>query len=193
MKEERDMKIKAIVICVVVLFAAAGFAQQKLVVSALAGYSMTAFEDQEKAVSSIVVGAALGYKVMPALHIGAEFIYPFGYKDKDEEFGVEIEGTVNQMLIGAFAKYFFGSGGIMPFIKGGVGYYMGNAKWEGGGQSGDLDIDPKIGFNFGAGALHSSGFFAEFVYHIVTRTFEGVDEGMGMNTWAAMVGYQIIK
>ena len=148
---------------------------------------MSAFEDQESAAGCILAGASLGFKVMPSMQIGAEFQYPFGYKFEGEDEGVKWTATMNQMLVGAFAKFFFGSGNIMPFVKAGLGYYMGNMKWEGGGMSGDEDVESKIGFNFGGGVLHNSGFFAEFNYHMVTR------EDASMNAWAAMVGYQIIK
>lgn len=182
------MKTKLFVIAIIILFATAGFAQQKFTVAPYAGYSMTAFEDQESAAGTILAGIYLGYKAMPALEIGAEFNYPVGgYSFESEYFGTTFTYTFHQMMLGFYGKYYIGTGNMKPFIKGGIGYYMGDTDVESGGEEATVDRDSAIGFNFGGGVLLNNGFFAEFNYNIVTR------EELGMGTWAAFVGYQLIK
>jgi hypothetical protein len=182
------MNKKVLIIGIIVLFTAAGFAQQKFTVAPYAGYAMSAFEDQESAAGSILAGVNLGYNVMPALQVGAEFSYVIGGFGFETEFlGETITTTFNMMMLGGYGKYFIGTGNIKPFVKAGVGYYMGNAKVEGGGEEEDVDVDSNIGFNFGGGAVMNNGVFLEFNFNMVSR------EDVGMNYWAVFVGYQLIK
>lgn len=187
------MKTKLMVIGIVLLFCVAGFGQN-LTVTAFTGYSMTSFEDQDDAAGTLPLGLAVGYKAAPAIEIGGEFMYPLGgYSWELDFFGETVTTTFNQMMIGAYGKYFIGTGNMKPFVKAGVGYFMGNAKSEGGGETMDFDVDGGIGFNFGGGVLLSQGFSVEFVYNMVSRKIEGDDEKYGMNTWAVLVGYQLVK
>jgi hypothetical protein len=184
----------AIVLCVVVLFAVAGFAQQNMTVSLFTGYTMTAFENQESAAGTIPLGVSIGFKAAPALEIGGEFFYPLGgYEFKVEDMYSSESYTVthNQMMAGAYGKYCLGEGSMKPFLKAGVGYYFGNSKSELGGQSFTADVDGAIGFNVGGGIQMESGLFAGFIYNIVNRG--SGDEKSGANTWALTIGYQIIK
>ena len=187
------MDKKVLIIGIIVLFAAAGFAQQKFTVAPYAGYTMSAFEDQESAAGTILAGINLGYKAMPALEIGAEFKYPIGGYSFEVEvvdpFTLDTEtytSTLNQMMLGAYGKYYIGTGNIKPFAKAGVGYYMGDGTSENGAEV-DVEIDAAIGFNFGGGVLMNNGFFAEFNFNMVSR------EDAGMNSWDVFVGYQLIK
>jgi hypothetical protein len=177
-----------IALCAVVLFAVAGFAQQNMMVSLFTGYTMSAFEFQESAAGTIPLAASIGFKAAPALEIGGEFFYPLGgYQFESGSGDEKITVTYNQMLAGAFGKYSLGQGATKPFLKAGVGYYFGNGKFEGGGESHDMEIKGAIGFNVGGGIQMDSGLSLGFTYNIVTR-----DE-VGLNCWAATIGYQIVK
>lgn len=189
------MKTKVAIILSLVLFAFAAFGQSSMTVSVLTGYTMTAFEDQESAAGTLPIGVQVGYKVNPVIEVGAEFNMALGgFTFESEEYGVTETLTFNQTIIGAFGKYTLGSSNIQPFGKVGIGMYSGNSKveWKGGvGSEGEgsaeVDIDSAIGFSVGVGVTMTKSLFAEFNYHIVTR------EKMGMNTWAVLLGYKIIK
>ncbi len=177
------------VLCIILLFTAAGFAQTKPIVSGLAGYTMSAFQDQSSAAGTLALGASVGVKATPALEVGGEFIYPIsGYKFEmtDEVFG-KITTTINQMMIGAYGKYFIGTGNLMPFLKAGLGYYTGKPKVEITGHSETAELKSAIGFNFGGGVQTAKGLFAMFTYNIVKR------ESAGYNSWSVLIGYQIVK
>jgi hypothetical protein len=177
-----------IALCAVVLFAAAGFAQQNMTVSLFTGYTMSAFEDQESAAGTLPLAASIGFKAAPALEIGGEFFYPLGgYQFETDILGTKLTTTFNQMMAGAYGKYCLGEGATKPFLKAGVGYYFGNVKLESEGESDSADMDGAIGFNVGGGIQMDSGLSLGFTYNIVTR------EEVGMNFWAATIGYQIIK
>jgi hypothetical protein len=177
-----------IALCAVVLFTAAGFAQQNTIVSIFTGYTMTAFENQSSAAGTLPVGASIGIKAAPALEIGGEFFYPIGgYQFKMEDSDGSITTTFNQMMAGAYLKYYIGESSIKPFLKGGGGYYFGNTKIESGDLSYTSDRKGAVGFNVGGGIQWYSGLYLGFTYNIVTR------EDLGMNTWAVTIGYQIIK
>jgi len=177
-------------LAIILVVAAAGFAQQNLTLSVFTGYSLTAFEDQESSAGTIPVGLSAGFKVQPALEVGGEFFYPIGgysFEEGDEDFG-KITYTFNQMMAGVYGKYLLGSGNLKPFLKAGVGYYMGNVKGETEGlPEVDVDMDAAVGFNVGAGIESPNGLFAGFTYNIVTR------EDAGMNTYAVTVGYKLIR
>jgi hypothetical protein len=180
----------AIALAIILVVAVAGFAQQNLTLSVFTGYSLTAFEDQGSAAGTLPIGLSAGLKVQPALEVGGEFFYPLGgyaFEEQDEDFG-KITTTFNQMMAGVYGKYLLGSGNLKPFLKAGVGYYMGNAQAETEGlPKVDVDIDAAVGFNVGAGIESPNGLFAGFTYNIVTR------EDVGMNTYAVTVGYKLIK
>jgi len=184
------MKIRTgIVLCVILLIAVAGFAQTKPIVSGLAGYTMSAFEGQGSAAGTLALGASVGLKATPALEVGGEFVYPIsGYKFEEDAgiFG-KVTTTINQMLIGAYGKYFVGTGNLKPFLKAGLGYYTGKPKVEMSGDSETAELKSAVGFNFGGGVQTEKGLFAMFTYNIVKR------ESAGYNCWSVLVGYQIVK
>jgi hypothetical protein len=183
------MKIRTtIALCMLLLVAAAGFAQTNPIVTAIAGYTMSAFEDQESAAGTILVGASIGVMATPALEVGGEFLYPIGgYKFELETGYGKYTTTINQMMAGGYGKFLLGSGNLQPFIKGGVGYYMGKPKVEFDGQSETGELKSAIGFNVGGGIQTEKGLSVGFTYNIVKR-----DDG-GCNTWAVTLGYQIVK
>ena len=175
-------------LCAVVLLAASGFAQQNTIVTIFTGYTMTAFDGQASAAGTIPVAASIGFKAAPALEIGGEFFYPIGgYQFKVTGFGETITTTFNQMMAGVYGKYCFGESSMKPFLKAGVADYFGNMKLEMSGSSTTGSVKSAIGFNVGGGVQWENGLLVGFTYNIVKR------DGSGMNTWAAMIGYQIIK
>jgi hypothetical protein len=150
---------------------------------------MTAFQDQGSAAGAIPLGVSLGFKTAPELEVGGEFFYPLGgYKFESTQFDVKVTSTFNQMMVGAYGKYLLGSGNTKPFLKAGIGYYMGDAKIEATGYPSETSkIKSAVGFNVGGGIQTESGMSIGFTYNIVKR------EEMGMNTWGVVVGYPLIK
>ena len=179
------------------LFSTAIFAQSRFTVSALTGYTMSAFEDQEDAAGTLPIGVLVGYKAAPNLEVGVELNHALGGFGFEFDYsGTKITTTFNQTIFGVFGKYHFTENILKPYAKLGVGYYTGNADVEyelnGDKQSSTSDIDSAIGFSLGAGLIQSAkGFFAEFNYHIVSRKVEG--ESGGMNSWAILIGYKFIR
>jgi hypothetical protein len=173
----------------VLILTVAVFGQQGLKLTAYAGYSLSAFEHQNATVESIPLGLSLGFKAIPAMEFGVEFFYPIGgYQFELEESDVKITTTYNQMMAGGYGKYVLGSGNTHPFLKAGIGYYMGDTKIDvEGGESDTSKMDGAIGFNIGGGIQMQSGLSLGFTYNIVTR------EKAGMNTWAILAGYPIIQ
>ena len=190
---------KVTMFLLVALFLVSGlFAQEnKFTVSAVGGYAMSAFEDQDDAAGALPVGVLVGYKLKPNLVVGGELNMALGgFSWELEQAGYKITSTANQTLIGAFGKYYFSEGQYVPYGKVGVGMYTGDGEakveYQGQSQKETIKIDSAIGFNVGGGVLlPDKGIFAEFVYHIVSREASG--ESSGMNYWAIQVGYQIIR
>ncbi len=170
----------------------------QVAVNVFTGLSYSAFEDQEEAASAIPLGVAVGWPVMPNLEVGGEvnFALP-GYQFETSFYDVKITSTFQQNLVGAYARYYLGEGSLKPFVKGGLGYYFGNAKVEGTfmgeKMTETVDIDGAVGFNVGAGVMLKKGFYGEFNYNILSRKAEDAEEGSdsyGANTWAIQVGYR---
>jgi hypothetical protein len=174
---------------IVLILALAVSAQQNLKLTAYSGYSMSAFENQGSAAGTIPLGLSLGFKATPALEIGGEFFYPLGgYEFESTQYDVKVKSTLNQMMAGAYGRYLLGSGNAKPFLKAGIGYYMGDAKVEATGYPSETEkIKSAVGFNVGGGLQLESGMSIGFVYNIITR------EESGMNTWAVLVGYPLIR
>jgi hypothetical protein len=193
--EGGSMKTRiGLVLCLVLILAAAVSAQQNLTLSVFAGYSMSAFENQGSAAGAIPLGVSLGVKASPELTVGGEFFYPLGgYKFGYTDSNVHVTSTFTQMMIGAFGKYLVGSGNIKPFLKAGIGYYFGDEKVEADGYSTVTDkVKGAVGFNVGGGIQMESGLSFGFTYNIVSREIIS-GRKMGMNTWAVLVGYPLIK
>lgn len=181
------------------LFLAFGlFAQEsQFTLSAVGGYAMSAFEDQDDAAGALPVGVQVGYKFKPNMIVGGEINMALGgFSWELNQSGYKITSTANQTLIGAFGKYYFSEGKYLPYGRVGVGMYTGDGEakveYQGQSEKQTINIDSAIGFNIGGGVLlPEKGIFAEFIYHIVSRKAEG--ESSGMNYWAIQVGYQFIK
>lgn len=185
------------------------FAQGNTSLAVTSGYTMSAFEDQEDAAGTLPLGVQLGYMASPNLQVGAEVNYLLsGLTWKGEYAGFTLEQTFEQTIVSAYAKYFLGQGNVKPFVKGGVGYFMGNAKWvykyDNEEDTDDMKIDPAIGFIVGAGVTLTPNIFVEFNYNLVSRKYAEDDaadmdpyasanessDKFGMNTWSILVGYK---
>ncbi len=199
------MKKSGWMILTLVLMAVSSYGQSTTSLAVMAGYSMSAFEDQEDAAGTVPLGIQLGMMASPNLQIGLEGNYLLGgfiWEDKDEDY--TLKTTFDQMVGSAYAKLFLGQGSSRPFVKGGVGYFMGDVKasYEIDDEEEDetYKIDPAIGFIVGGGIELSPSLFVEFNYNLVKRQFgDSDDEAMedsdsekfGMNSWSVMIGYKI--
>jgi hypothetical protein len=171
------------------MLAVAGFARQNLKVTLLTGYTLSAFENQGSAAGTIPIAVSIGVKTNPALEVGGEFVYPLGgYRFEIQDSDPKVTNTINQMTAGAYGKYLLSARRARPFLKAGIGYYMGDTKseTEGGGNE-TTQMDGGIGFNVGGGIQFRRGLSLGFTYNIVTR------ENTGMNTWSVLVGYPIVR
>jgi len=197
------MKRFGLLTLVLLVAAGAGYSQSNTSVAIVTGYTMSAFEDQQDAAGTLPVGVQLGYKASPNLQVGVGFTTLLGglsWEASDMDY--KVTTTFNQSIISAYAKYFLGEGSIKPFIKGGVGYFTGNAdvkvEYAGEKATNTAKIDPAIGFIVGGGLTLNKNIFAEFNYNLVSRKpadsgdeFDsGSTDSMGMNTWSVLIGYQ---
>jgi opacity protein-like surface antigen len=180
------------ILVLLVIFAFAGLVQAQVSVAVHGSYNISSFENQESSASGLGLGANLDFTALPILDVGVEFDYmasPFEFKET--VLGTEVTSKISQTLIGVVGKLYFPMVVVDPYIRAGVGYYMGNFKTEAEGQTlVDEKFKSKIGFNAGAGVSLLMGLYGEVVYHIVTREvdLEGA-ESFGYNYWAINVGY----
>ncbi len=198
------MKKSGWMILALVLMAVSSYGQSTNSLAVMAGYSMSAFEDQDDAAGTVPLGIQLGMMVSPNLQVGLEGNYLLGgfiWESKDEDY--KLKTTFSQAIASAYAKLFLGQGSSKPFVKGGVGYFMGDVKatYEADGEEEDetYKIDPAIGFIVGGGINLSPNLFIEFNYNLVNRQFkddgdkmeEENSEKLGMNSWSVMLGYKL--
>jgi opacity protein-like surface antigen len=182
----------------------AAFSQGNTTLAITTGYTMSAYEDQEDAAGTLPIGLQLGYMASPNLQVGLEVnnaLAGFTWQLKDE--GINIESTFNQTIIGAYGKFFLGSSNVKPYVKGGVGYFLGDNETKleilDESTTEKVKIDPAIGFMVGGGVTLTKKLFLEFNYNIVSRKLadssadeefgDTSNEKMGMNTWSVLVGY----
>lgn len=207
------MKTRNAMILLLVVLAGAGLAQSSKTLGIYTGYTMSAFEDQGDAAGTLPVGVQLGFKVAPQVEVGFEAANALGgFTWKGDVLGMETESTFNYTLLSAYGKYSFSQENLAPYVKGGIGYFLGDVKTKvsfmGEEESVTSKIDPGIGFVLGGGVDFNKRFFAEFSYNIVSRKSgeetDGSDEfemaaaddsgssndSWGMNTWVAKIGYR---
>jgi opacity protein-like surface antigen len=207
------MKTRNVLILLLAVFVGAGMAQSNTSLGIYTGYTMTAFEDQDDAAGTLPVGVQLGFKVTPSFEVGLEASNALGgFIWKLDFFGIESESTFDYTILSAYGKYSLSQEKLAPYLKGGVGYFMGDVttkvSYMGEEESATSKIDPAIGFVLGGGVDFNKRFFAEFSYNLVSRKsgeelsdeedFEmmsasdedGSDEAWGMNTWTVKVGYR---
>lgn len=190
------MKKLCLFVVLMSMVALPAFAQ--LNVNVFTGLTFSAFEDQEESATALPLGVAVGFNPMPNLEVGGEVNLALpGYGFESSFYDVKITTTFQQNLVGAYGRYYFSEGPIMPFAKVGLGYYFGDVKVNGEfmGEEMDetLDVDGAVGFNLGAGVMLKKGFYGEFNYNILSRKSsdgEGGSDSYGANTWAVHVGYR---
>lgn len=178
---------KVLTVFVVALVLVSGaYAGQGMKLSVGAGYTMSAFEDQDDAAGNIAIDVSLAKQMGDALWAGLEIYYPLGYTfetsftDPWSGQTAKFEQTLNNYMLGVFGKYFLSD---KPYLKAGLGYFMGGYKVESDWGDEDGDIDSAIGFIVGAGAQVTPKVAVEFNYRIVNR------EDFGMNSWDILVQY----
>ena len=187
------MKTKLLILPIVLLFTVAGLAQSNVALSLHTGYTMSAFSEfEEKGLvdDAPLIGFNVGYELLKGLELGGGFNYVIGgfkFEMEDDEGSFTLKWEY--ILIGLYGKYSLNSGSFNPFVKVGVGYFLGDNIIELEGVENSFEVDNGIGFIFGGGIQHSSGIFAEFNYNIVTRNY--FNEDFDMNTWAVFIGYHI--
>jgi opacity protein-like surface antigen len=175
------------------LFAFSGLSQAQVSVAVHGGFNNTAFQEQESSASGIGVGASLDFTAIPILDVGVEFDYlvsPFEFSETI--LGQEVTSKISQTLIGIYGKIYMPMVVVDPYARVGVGYYMGKFKAEAAGETlFDQSFKNQIGFNVGVGVAALMGLYGEFVYHIVSREIEDIEnpESFGYNYWAINIGY----
>ncbi|MFC1569844.1 outer membrane beta-barrel protein [bacterium] len=159
-------------------------------ISLVGGYAMSAFEDQDDAAGSIPLGLTVGKPMGDNLEVGLDAKYFVGgFAWEGDFFGTTLTTTFDYTIIDLYAKYSLGTSSRKPYVKGALGYFLGNGKIEADGDEADFDVDPGIGFILGGGGDIAPQIYLEFNYNIVTRKIEG--ESLGMNSWLIVLGYRI--
>ncbi len=163
------------------------FAQTNLSIGIHSGILFSAFEDQEETQTAIPVGGYLGAQVSESVELGAEFstvLVPFEEKFLGETF------SSTQLAFGGYIRVYFPMESIVPYIRGGVGYYTGAIEIDSDFGGLDFDYNGNVGFNVGAGFGTESGFYVEFIYHIVSQELKDFDgDAFGVNNFGGHVGY----
>lgn len=156
------------------------------------------FADNIEQSNYIPVGAFVMFGTGSSFEIGAEInfaVTPFTF---ESQFG---DLKLNQLYYGALAKFKFGHGGILPYVRGGAGLYTGTMEMDysdefnsNGVEDLEFDMKKAFGFNIGGGVdiklNRNVGLYSEFVYHIVNREFDTDEtESFDANNWAVHIGF----
>jgi len=186
------------------------FAQPSL--NIFTGYGMSSYENVISQADYLPVGAQLMFGV-PIFNFGIEANYaaiPFIFNVKEDQTAKKLkEIKFNQLFIGSVVKINFAEGNFIPFGRIGGGLYTGKeiVKWtedekktaiENGTTLQDYKVPLRntVGFNIGGGfdfvIDKYSGFFFEYVYHMVSRK-ENIQNGNSFkaNNWVIQAGYKI--
>jgi hypothetical protein len=185
------MKIFSLTL-ILVLFAAFSVNAGDMVFGLNAGSAVTSFEGQTDAATSISFGAHVGNKVLPILETGLEFNMLASPWEFEADFlGQKMTQKVSQTLVGAYAKVAIPLVVVNPYVRAGIGYYMGNLEFSLNDYSEKADFKGAIGYSVGAGADLLLGFYAEVMYHIVSRELDLEDAGdaADFNNLMINVGY----
>lgn len=189
------MRRLLITISIVAAMATSGFSSSALGLKV--GYLATAFEDQDEAAQSLGFGVSYSAKKLELFDAGLEFnmlASPWEFTDKSEFYTQKY--TFTQTMIGLFVKVDIPLVVLTPYVRAGLGYYMGKVEAEisEGGQtmSAENDMKGALGYNLGAGVETFLGIYAEVIFHIVEREIDVKDtEPFGANNVAANIGYRI--
>ena len=191
------MKSFVLILSLVLMLSVSGFAGEKFL-GVKAGLASTSFEEQTEAASSLAIGVTLGTKVAPIIETGLEFsMLTSPWEFEETEFDYKMTARFTQTMVGVYAKVDLPLAVINPYVRAGLGYYMGKMEVEqsafGTTESGSEDFKGAIGYNLGAGVTTFLGIYAEVVFHIVSRELD-VDgaEAFGANNVHINAGYQFV-
>jgi hypothetical protein len=183
---------KALFLVSFLLFSTGLFAQSNLTIGVHSGFLFSAFEDQDETLTAIPAGGYFGVEVNENMEVGAEFNVTVKNFEQtiDDGFGNSFTAGISQTVIGGYLRYYIPAESMVPYIRAGVGYYLGKFEASSGGGSGSVDFKGAVGFNIGAGIGTESGLYAEFIYHIVSREldFPG-STAIDFNNFGAHIGY----
>jgi hypothetical protein len=185
------MRLLTLISILLFVICSSAFSQTNLTIGIHSGIMFSAFEDQEETQNAIPVGGYLGMQVSENLEIGAEFsVLALAYEEEYSEDGITVTQGITQNAFGIYTKIYFPSETIVPYLRGGLGYYTGAIEFSSGGASVDFNFEGAVGFNIGAGIGTESGIYAEFIYHIVSQKLEDFDgDSAGLNNFGVHVGY----
>jgi opacity protein-like surface antigen len=182
------MKYFAFSVISILLISTFGMAQS---IGLFAGYLNSAFEDQTDAAGGFELGATFVLDALPVIEAGAEYsttVSPFEFES--EFLGQKVTSKFSNSMFGVYGKFNISVPAFTPYIRAGAGYYSGSVEVEVGGQSGTTDFKNTLGFNVGAGIETFTGFYAEFVYHLVSKELDVEDAASaGANYWGLRAGY----
>ena len=188
------MKATLVLYFALMFAVATSFSQVRIGVST--GYILTAYEEQDDSAGTLPIDVQIGAMVTPMLELGGEILYALGgFTFEDNIAGQITETDFHHTQIGAYGKYYVDLGSVDPFVRAGVAYYMGDAELEiPNGQESEqtVEIDPAVGFNFGAGLMATPSLSVEFFYNRVTRDMTDSQDNtveFGMDTWGFLAGY----
>ncbi len=177
----------SLLLLLLLVFSSNLFAQGNKSIGLHSGILFSAFEDQDETFTAIPVGGYFGMEVSNNMEFGAEVNMTVKHFEEEDQ---GITGSITQTVMGAYLRYFFPSESAIPYIRAGLGYYVGEFKLSGDGASGSVDFKGAVGFNIGAGIGTESGLYAEFIYHIVSRELDiSGAEALGANNFGAHIGY----
>jgi len=168
-----------------------------------AGYGISLFDEIDFVDQANYIPFGVQVLFGDRIQFGGEFnhaIVPFMF-----EFAMDGQTygdlIVNQTVIGGIVRVNFGSGRSQRYIRGGVGLYSGNQKFDVdddlieqvGLESFTLEMESAVGYNIGIG-ISSRGrtaYFMETVYHGVSRKLKDMDtDAAHMHNLAVHVGIQ---
>lgn len=183
------MLLRKFTVMFFLLFSGSIFAQgADLTIGINGGLLISAFEDQDKSYNAVPLGLFIGMHAAENVELGLELSHTVSNFELE---GDDVSVEFSQTLIGGFGRfYFYNESNIVPFLRAGLAVYLGEGKISNGSASFTRDTKPAFGLNIGAGFGTDSGFYGEFIFHIVEREYdvEGA-ETFGANNWGVKLGY----
>jgi hypothetical protein len=157
-------------------------------ISAFVGYGISLF-DEDFPLAGVDRGRAeylpgsltASWEIRPRARLGMEISYsilPFAFDDRQ---GLDqATEKVSQLLIGSFARYIPAESLVSPYLRGGMGLYLGqwviDYREDAGIGDSEYDLKPAFGLNLGVGIIGDWAgdrfLFLELLYHIVNRQLD---------------------
>ena len=156
-------------------------------------YAATDFEEQVEPAQAFGFGASFGSQFAALFEAGLEFnmlAQPWKFESTMDNYTLSTEYT--NMMIGAYLKVDIPLVIIEPYVKGGIGYYMGKVTVNARDLSEDYDFKGAMGYSVGAGVDIFLGLYGEVVYHMVEQEFKDVEDAdpFKYNNFALNVGWK---